>query len=334
MFNWAKTKLTLLYILIVSIVSICFSLIIYRDILIELQKSYQTAEYKLNNQPDIYSARRSIVLSYLADELDQTKKMVLFRLALINSFIISLSGIAAYFLAQKTLQPIENAVEEQKRFISDASHELKTPLTAMKSEIEVTLRDKNISLQELKKLLNSNLEEVNKMQNLTNYLLSLNRYESENLEFKKEKFNLGDTVNNVLEKYKISAKDKNIVFKLKIKNLIIRANKTSVEELLSIFIDNSIKYSKNNGEIYITIKQSNKHATIEIKDNGIGIKASDIPYIFNRFYRADTSRNKNENNGYGLGLSIAKSIVDLHGGNITTESTPEKGTKFTINLPL
>ena len=133
MFKSARIRLTGLYIIIVTFVGIIFSSIIYRDFVMELHKNYAAAEYRLHNQITISPPRRAVVISLLAEDFEKSKKIVFLRLLAINGFVISVSGIAAYFLAGKTLQPIELAVEDQKRFVSDASHELRTPLTSMKS---------------------------------------------------------------------------------------------------------------------------------------------------------------------------------------------------------
>lgn len=332
MFYSARIRLTALYIVIVTLVSIIFSAIIYRDVTMELQHSFEKAELRINSPGAIFIPNKATVLTLLAEDLSRSKHIVFLRLAVINGVVISLAGIAAYFLAGKTLHPIELSVEEQKRFISDASHELRTPLTAMRSEIEVALRDKSFTAKESKALLNSNLEEVDKMQKLTNYLLALNRYESGAVNLTKNKVNIAEIAKKVIERHTAAAKKKNIVLTSKLEDVFIYANETSLEELISILIDNAIKYTPNKGEVAVSIKDKKRKRIIEIKDTGIGIKASEIPYIFNRFYRADSSRSKTQAEGYGLGLSIAKSIVDLHNGQIDITSILGKGTTFTITL--
>ena len=332
MFKSARIRLTGLYIIIVTFVGIIFSSIIYRDFVMELHKNYAAAEYRLHNQITISPPRRAVVISLLAEDFEKSKKIVFLRLLAINGFVISVSGIAAYFLAGKTLQPIELAVEDQKRFVSDASHELRTPLTSMKSEIEVALRDKKMTVKDNKKLLSSNLEEVDKMQKLTNYLLALNRYESGNFKLTKEKINIANLAEKIIKNNQKKAEKRAIQLTSKLKEANIYANQTSIEELISILIDNAIKYTPPKGKIKVTVKTLKRNTVIEIADNGIGIKASEIPYIFNRFYRADSARSKHTTEGYGLGLSIAKSIVDLHHSQICVKSTPGIGTTFTVTL--
>jgi signal transduction histidine kinase len=254
-------------------------------------------------------------------------------LVVVDAFIIVASGIASYFLAGKSLAPIEHAMSEQKRFVSDASHELRTPLTSIKTEIEVALRDSKLSIKEARSRLQSNLEEVDKMQSLTNYLLSLNRYENGDIELSKSPVDLAKVVDKVSRKYKTVVKDKGISVSQELLGVSIYANETAISELVSILLDNAIKYTPNGGSIRLETRGFRGHATFTISDTGIGIKKSEIPYIFNRFYRADTSRTTINADGYGLGLSIAKSIVNLHGGKIKVTSAPGSGTKFYITLP-
>jgi len=233
-----------------------------------------------------------------------------------NMWILVLSSGAGYFLAGMTLKPIEEAMEEQKRFISDASHELRTPLTAIKTETEVTLRDKKLDLKSAKKQLISNLEEVEKLKKLTDYLLRINKNIADN----KEEFDLKEVIQKITLRMKIR-------IELKGQAKIV-ANKMAIEELLTILLDNSVKYGGKNGKISVTIKPH----LIEVRDDGIGIRKSDIPHIFDRFYRADTSRTKNKIEGYGLGLAIAKNIVDSHKGKIEVESEVGKGSVFRVMI--
>lgn len=252
----------------------------------------------------------------------------------IDILVIGASAVAGYFLAGRTLKPIGEMVEEQKRFVADASHELRTPLTAMKTEVEVALRDKNMNLKSAKELLGSNLEEVDKLKSLTDYFLTLNKYQDNLDSLTFESFDLSAAARQVSSKMKSIANEKKIEIDNKISPVTIRANKTSIVELIGIFLDNAIKYTQPGGNICLTVEKTKEEAIIKIQDSGIGIKKEDIPNIFKRFYRADISRSKNEVKGYGLGLAIAKNIVDLHKGKIAVESSDNKGSLFTITLPL
>lgn len=300
LFNKARIKLTLVYLIIIMLVSGFFSLNIYRAM----------------NQSLMHGPR---IMRLPDQELiaNEIRDMMIEQLLITNLWILLLSGVSGYFLAGLTLKPIEDAMDEQKRFISDASHELRTPLTAIKTETEVTLRDKKLDLKNAKKQLISNLEETEKLKKLTDYLLRINKNNSENM----EEINLKEIAQEVISKIKhkinLHAQDAKII-----------ANKTAIEELLTILLDNAVKYSSKDGKISVTIKPH----LLEVKDNGMGIRESDIPHIFDRFYRADMSRTKNKIDGYGLGLAIAKNIVQAHKGKIEVESEVGKGSMFRVTI--
>ncbi len=317
LFNKARIKLTVAYLLIIMLISLFFSFNIYGIMSRELDRGK-----RMMRLPDQELMTQEI------------KKIVTRQLVMTNLWILILSGGAGYFLAGLTLKPIEAAMEEQKRFISDASHELRTPLTVIKTETEVTLRDKKLDLKMAKKQLISNLEEAEKLKKLTDYLLRIDRNNGE----KMKEVNLKLLAEEVIKKMKIRVN-------LKAENVKVLVNKTAIEELLTILMDNAVKYSPKDGKISICIKSPSpasagafpfdKRGTrtvIEVKDNGVGIRESDIPHIFDRFYRADMSRTKNKIEGYGLGLAIAKNIVEAHKGKIEVESEVGKGSVFRVMI--
>lgn len=328
LFESARIRLAFWYLVISAFITLSFSAIVYGFVARELELGFIVAEYRLRGQP-VPQQRVKILLE---DELADAKNKVLLRFLIVDGVIIATAGIGGYILAGKTLKPIKDSLEEQKRFTADASHELKTPLTSLRSEIEVSLRDKKIK-KNAKVILKSNLEEVEKMQELINYLLSLNKYENSEIVFNKESFNTKPIILEIVDKHKTKAKQNKVKINTKLVTTKAKINKTSFEELISIFLDNAIKYTLKNGGVSILSKKEGKNLIIRIKDTGIGIADEDLPYIFNRFYRADTSRCKNEFEGYGLGLSIAKTIVDLHGGKINVKSKIDKGTEFKITIP-
>jgi signal transduction histidine kinase len=185
MFTKTRLTLTAWYLVIIMLISLAFSLVIYRGAESELQRSLRIQSVRFQREqgiflpPGVYPQ----INTDLLDELDDRIKLTLL---LVNLGILGFSGAAGYLLAGKTLQPIERMLTEQKRFVADASHELRTPLTAMRTEIEVAMRDKNLDLLDAKRLLKSNLEETNKMQRLSNYLLTLSKYQTASASLKKE----------------------------------------------------------------------------------------------------------------------------------------------------
>lgn len=344
MFNRARIKLTLWYLLIIMLISISFSFVIYRFLTSEINRAIRMEKMR---QQGVYVPGKKFIIEF--DEpviqqgviitppnpevLEEAKDRILIMLVIINIGILGLSGVAGYLLAGLTLKPIKNMVDEQNRFITDASHELRTPLTSLRSEIEVNLRDKKLTLMEARKLLESNLEEVNNLQYLSDNLIKLAQTHKPN-GVKFEKVFLIKVSDDAVKKVEKLAKMKNISIEKNIEDINIEGDAQSLKELLVIFLDNAIKYSLENTSINLSVKKSGSFAVIEIKDQGVGIEKEDLPFLFDRFYRADKARAKKDTDGFGLGLSIAKEIVDKHGGLIDVKSKINTGTVFTIKLPL
>ncbi len=332
-FESARIRLTFWYLMIIAFISLSFSAIIYRDISTELTRGFERAQERLVGPSFIPVSQKPYVLTFLADDLKDSKRIVLFRLMVINGIILAVAGIGGYFLAGATLSPIKLMMEDQKRFVTDASHELKTPITALMTEIEVALRNKKLKLKEAKELLNSNLQEVNKMKEFTGYLLSLSKYEANGNEYPKEPVDLAEAANQAIGRNLALAKKEKIKINKKLSEVVTFGHPSSLVDLISILINNAIKYSPAGSEILVTVKKTARKGVVEVKDHGIGINEDDLPHIFDRFYRADCSRCKEVVDGYGLGLSIAKSIVESHRGDIKVESQPNVGSTFRVILP-
>lgn len=323
MFESARLKLTTWYLLIIMLISMVFSLIIYSGINSELKRFEQFWEIRLERE-----VRGTPVLDLKT--ISQARSRLILIFILINSGILATSALAGYFLAGKTLRPIKEMMDDQNRFVADASHELRTPLTAMKTEIEVALRQQNLTAAQSKKLLQSNLEEVGKMQNLSNYLLSLNRNQHNNA--RRENLNLTELTRQVITKLQPLAKKRQITFLTKLAEAETVGDKDSLAELLTILIENAIKYSHAGGKIKINLAKERNHLKLSVQDFGVGIKKEDQANIFKRFFRSDSSRTKTAADGYGLGLSIASDIVNLHHGKIEVKSFPGSGSTFIVTI--
>lgn len=332
MFKSAYLKLTIYYVAIIMLLSVVFSVAIYQISSNEINRGLGRGMRSFGELPQQgFSGPppNQNIQNIIKAQLQESQAKLKNELVYLNILILIISSLGSYFLAKKTLKPVKEMVESQNRFTADASHELKTPLAAMRTEIEVCLRDKKFDFNNAKKLLDSNLEEITKLELLSNTLLNLARYQEQvKLDF--SEISLEEIIVEAFEKVENKAKNKQIVFKNKLKNILINSNRQSLVELFVILIDNAIKYSPKNSEININISEEKNKAKVSIKDHGVGIKASDLPYIFNRFYRADQSRNKEKVDGYGLGLSIAKEIVGLHNGEIKVASMIGKGSKFSV----
>lgn len=303
MFKEARIKLTIYYLTIIMVISLFFSAIIYQGVTFELTR--------IENRQRMMRPNPQFVID--PDIIIETKSRILFSLLTLNAIILGISGISGYFLAGKTLDPISKMMEEQKEFISNASHELRTPLASLKSQIEVGLRSKKMTSTEARELLRSNLEDVNNMTSLSNYLLKLNKFQSGNTRLEFKKIDLAEIVKKIVSKKEV---------KLNLEKTVVNANSDSISELVTILVDNALKYGNGN-EVYVSLKNK----TLKITDHGIGISESDLPHIFDRFFRGDRARN---HDGYGLGLSIAKQIAENHSARIKVESKIGIGTIFKV----
>lgn len=240
-------------------------------------------------------------------------------LIIIDSSVLVLGACASYFLARRTIQPIQKMAKQQANFISDASHELRTPLTAIAMENEVALRSQNLTKTELTDIIKSNLEETKKLQVLTNHLLKLSQDEPLQL----AEINLTDSVNQVVTSLTPIANRKRIAIKNQISPALITTNMDALTEILTILIENAIKYSPEKSTITISYKDDK----LSVRDQGIGISKEDLPHIFDRFYRAEKSRTSN---GYGLGLPLARQLARQIHLKITAANNKTKGSTFFI----
>jgi len=349
MFKSARLKLTGWYLLIIMLVSVFFSTVIYFGTVRELERGFHRVELRFRAEElgiplpqgfperpeDLPPRLREISPRFFSvEELQATKNRLKLNLLVINGVILGISALVGYFLAGKTLQPIEASLEEQKRFVADASHELRSPLTALKTSMEVALRDKKMSLAEAKKVIKSNLEDIDSLQFLSNNLLNLANFQSNSHNFVFRETDIAEVVKSAYRKILPLAKEKNIEIRIEVRKQTLPANQESLEEMMVIFLDNAVKYTPSGGKVSINTKTNKKHLLIEIKDTGIGIDPKDLPHIFDRFYRADASRTKEKVVGFGLGLSLAKRIIEIHKGAVEVASILGKSSNFIIRLPL
>lgn len=331
MFKQARLRLTGWYLIIIMMVSLAFSGVIYRAATFELNRFARAQQNKFENRvlvlnDNVVQMRPSPPILD-QDLLDDAKSRLLKALLLINLGILASSALLGYYLSGRTLEPISEMMDEQYRFVSDASHELKTPLTAMKSTLEVALRDPKMGLDEAKKTLEVSLGEVNDLQKLAEGLLELSTHVGS---LKQDKVKLNTVVHEAIKILEPLALSKKIEIITTLPKIAIMGESETLKRAITTIIDNAIKYSKAKSKIYISTKTSAKTVVLKIRDEGIGIEESEIPLIFNRFYRSDKARSTD---GHGLGLSIAKKIVESQDGEIVVESKKGKGTTVSLIFP-
>lgn len=327
-FHSAALRLTLWYLAIIMTVSIVFSGMLYRVSADNLRRNLNRQIGYFNNflgpgDFDNYAQLRQ-------NQLNQDMNLLKANLVIFNLLVLAGGGAASYWLARRTLEPIENALELQSRFAADASHELRTPLTAIQTENEVALRNPKLNKQQAIGLLKSNLEEIAKLKGLSEGLLQLaSTGQAEDL----QNLSINETIQTAVNRLSKPAAQKKIKILNKAKDLAVRGHPDSLSELFYIFIDNAIKYSPPKSQITITARKHHRAVQVKISDQGRGISPADLPSIFERFYRAEHSRSREDSGGYGLGLAIAKKITEAHRGHIEVSSVLGKGTSFIVHLP-
>jgi signal transduction histidine kinase len=271
-------------------------------------------------------------VTFFQNRVSEGRHALLMRLIFLNILALIIGAAISYWLARRALKPIEDAMDAQTRFSSDASHELRTPLTALRTRNEVTLRKRQLDTAEAKKVIRSNLDEIIKLENLTDGLLKLSRKNGRDIV--KQPVLLQEIANEAMNRVIESAQAKSIKIDEEVPPVRVMADNQGLTQAVVILLDNAIKYSPDNSSIVIGGHRAAKYGVIRVTDKGPGIRATDLPHIFERFYRADSSRTKDGENGYGLGLAIAQKIVEQHGGEIQVQSEQGEGSTFSIRIPL
>ena len=227
------------------------------------------------------------------------------------------------------LDTVEEVFIHEKQFSSDVSHELRTPITVILAQSDYALQYSD-TFEEAKESLEVINRHAKRMTNLINQIMELSKLERQK-EIEKEKINLSNIVLQLLEDYKplLESKNLNLVYNVE-KDLRIQGNKIMLERVFLNILMNAVKFTKTNIEVSLT--REDKTAVLKIRDDGIGISEENKKFIWERFYQVNDSRNKEENKGSGLGLSMVKKIVDLHSATIDLESELEQGTCFTIKF--
>lgn len=230
------------------------------------------------------------------------------------------------------LDRIELSYESQKQFVSDASHELRTPIAVIEGYANLLnrwgMKDEEVLLESIEAITN----EAKAMHDLIEKLLFLSRHDKKKINLKKVKFNMSTVIEDMVKETKLVTTNRNIINGIN-ENVIVYGDKQALKQAIRIFIDNAIKYTKDDGTIIISCENKDGDCVITIEDNGIGMTKKDIEHIFERFYRSDKVRDE-KISGHGLGLSIAKLIILGHTGIIKVRSQYKKGTSFIITLPM
>lgn len=332
LFRSALFKLTAVYVAIVMAISIAFSMVLYRLTVHELQTGFQNQYVRWLTEYRAYGLRQP---GNPATELAARSHHIYADLVYFNILVLILTAIASYLLARRTLRPIERAHNQQVRFTADVSHELRTPLTALKMDTEVSLLDKKASVHELRKTLEGNLEEAGRMETLVNNLLQLATLEANQIRTVFTKVNIKDAAESAVGLVTRLAETKHITIESSLADGQVMGDSSSLMQLCVILLENAVKYSPENSTVRVKTAARDGIVSFSVDDNGPGIPADALPHVFDRFYRADAARgSEQKTSGFGLGLSLAKLIADVHSAEIVLSSTAGKGTQAIVNLPV
>ncbi|WP_422444522.1 sensor histidine kinase [Thermoanaerobacterium sp. DL9XJH110] len=219
----------------------------------------------------------------------------------------------------------------RKRLTQDISHELRTPLTILQSHIEAI---SDGIWEPSREKLDICRNEVNRLIKLVEQLKDLSNIENHKITLDVERYNLSDSLKEILKAFSLEFKNKNIEIKTDIdENVYIDADKDKISRAVINILSNALKYTNPGGTVLVALTEKGRDVEIVVKDTGIGIDEKDLPYIFERFYRSDKSRSR-KTGGAGIGLTIAKSLIEAHKGKISVESQKDRGSKFTIVIPI
>lgn len=281
-----------------------------------------------NKQLGYYFVGKNITVVY--ETLDNLRLILM--VSLLGGSLLSV--VIGYFIAGSNLKPIKKAYEAKQAFLANASHELRTPLSVIM--LSTNTLEAEISLDEpFQQEIVADIKEVTKKMNgLIENLLLLSRSDTNKLATTMVRFDFSELVKNELESFTPLFTHRNLTLESKIQdNVSMEGDEKLLRSMVSIFVDNAIKYTHDFGKVRVELYQEKVYSkqiiTFKVQDTGIGIPEKEVEHIFERFYRVENSRSK-KTGGYGLGLSIAKEIIDLHHGSIDVKSKVDQGTLFTV----
>ena len=252
--------------------------------------------------------------------------------ALVGFFVLLAFFVISLFLARWALRPIEKSWKQQRQFVADASHELKTPLTVILANMGIVLSHREETVQSQIKWLEYTQAEASRMKELVGSLLFLAQADDMQEALTLSEVNFSDVVWSSVLPFESVAFEQNKTLTSEIaENIVIQGDEDRLRRLTAILLDNAVKYSDEGGTITLRLQTAQDKAVLTVHNTGAQIPAGQLSHIFERFYRVDSSRTRAQG-GYGLGLSIAQSIVEAHHGKIGVQSGSQ-GTAFTVALP-
>ena len=331
-------RLTLSYLAVIMTLSLIFTGIIYLLSTASLNRPLVPSEDENSStvmaEPEFEEHSFENTFRKRLERRDNlTRTTIIYSLVGFNLGIFLIGIFVSRNLARLTLAPIERAMMKQTQFIFDASHELKTPLTAMLIRNEVALRKKSLSEKKAREVIAKNVEEILRMKELTASMLDVARENGDRES--EETIIVADFMTELREKLSPVAKERGVKIELEInvgKNKSAVVAKKTLEQVLTIFADNAMKYS-GDSIVYLRAGRRGKNVMFSVKDNGVGVKKEDQKRIFERFYQVDAARTRTEDKtSHGLGLAIAKNLAERQGYKIVLRSGEGRGAEFEVVL--
>jgi len=247
---------------------------------------------------------------------------------------LALALVGGFFLASRALRPIGDAMDRQRAFVADASHELRTPLSLIRANAELLQRHPSKTVRTNMPALEDIIRETDELGTLVSQMLTLAKADAGTTPFALTEVALHDLVEDVGKQVRVLADKKGLQLDVRVDGPVrVRGDEMRLRELLLILLDNAIKFTDAAGTVGLTLEADGGKAVVRVRDSGSGIPPEAIPHVFDRFYRADKARSRAEG-GAGLGLAIAKWIVEGHRGSIRVDSDPGRGTTFSVELPI
>ncbi|MEF2966673.1 HAMP domain-containing sensor histidine kinase [Paenibacillus sp. M1] len=283
--------------------------------------------YRVEQNPEGYTI---VYLDVTAQRNIISNLIYTFSIVALAMFVV-IYAISRYF-ANRSIAPVREAFDKQKRFIADASHELKTPLAVINTNADVLLANSEDTIAAQSKWLHHIKSETERMKKLTNDLLYLTQMDEGREHMIYVPFNLSEAVESIILTMEAVIFEQDIAFTYEIEpNLTLTGSSEQIKQVAMILLDNAIKYTNPKGSIDLSLKKQHNHLLLKVTNTGEGIAPEHQDHIFDRFYRAEASRSR-KHGGYGLGLAIAKSIVEQHKGKIFVKSVPKEKTSFYVQL--
>lgn len=269
--------------------------------------------------------------------VDVSDELTVMAKLLVTSLLVGALGLAAFFfislfLANWALKPVAKAWSQQKQFVADASHELKTPLTVILANQKILLAHPERTIRQQSQWIENTQSEGNRMKSLVEDMLFLAKSDSGQAKQAMSVINFSDLVQGTLLSFASVAFEANVQFEDEIQpDIQLSGSEAQLRRLCAILIDNAVKYAGRGGEVHTNLCSDGTNCRLSVQNTGTPISEEDLPHLFERFYRADRARSAG---GFGLGLSIAESIVHSHGGRIWADSNADRGTTFHVTLPV